>query len=324
MPHGLKPLEDIVELTITSAWIKPKPVSLGIFAPPEYGKTETLLQYAKCKGVKVISDVTSFGISKFIIPEIALKRVKCLIFSDLSKILNRSWKVANEVLSLLNIIIEDGVSSIYTFHIQFDIEMTDKERIKCGCIIACPEDLIKEKEGRLRKYGFWSRILPFYFEYTKEDLLKVHENIKEEKSTFKLKDLKIPDKEIEIKLPKEEADKLDPIVFAFKESIGSTTGFRLRWNLQQLAKANAWINNRDIVTEEDIRKVISFTPFFFNPIKGDECIYRILLTLPAKSEEIIKELSDLYSRATIYRRIEKLKDAGVIVNTNKEWDLRIY
>ena len=146
-PYGLKPLEDIVELTIVSSWIKPKPVSLGIFAPPEYGKTETLLQYAKCKGVKVISDVTSFGISKFIIPEIALKRVKCLIFPDLSKILNRSWKVANEVLSLLNIVIEEGVSSVYTFNIQFDVEiMNEGKRIRCGCVIACPEDNIKEKE----------------------------------------------------------------------------------------------------------------------------------------------------------------------------------
>ena len=72
-----------------------------------------MLQYAKCKRIKVISDVTSFGISKSIIPEIALKRVRCLIFPDLSKIFNRSWKVANEVLSLLNIIIKEGVSSVY-------------------------------------------------------------------------------------------------------------------------------------------------------------------------------------------------------------------
>lgn len=223
-----------------------------------------------------------------------MKRIRCLIFPDLSRILNRSWKVANEVLALLSIIIEEGVSSIYTFNIQFDAKMIDeKERIRCGVIIACPEDVIKEREDRLKKFGFWSRILPFY----KEDLLRIHEEIKEERSSFKPRNLKIPEDEIEIKLPKEETDKLDPIVFGFKDAIGSTTGFRLRWNLQQLTKANTWLNDRDIIEEEDIRKVLPFTPFFFNPIKGDECIYRILLSLPAKSEELVKELSEYYSRA---------------------------
>jgi len=323
MAVGLKPLEDIVELTIISSWIKPKPVSLGIFAPPEYGKTGVLLQFAGCKGVKIISDITSFGLSRFILPEISSKRVRCLIFLDLLKILNRSRKVANEVLTLLNVIVEEGVSSVYTFNIQFDVGIME-DRVRCSIILACPEDIIKERETRLKKFGFWSRILPFYIEYTTEDLLRAHEEIKEEKPTFGRKVLKVPDEEVEVKLPKREADKLDPIVFAFKDSIGSTTGFRLRWNLQQLAKANAWINDRDVVNEEDIRKVVSFTPFFFNPVKGDECTYRILRLLPAKSEEIVKELSGLYSRATIYRRLEKLKEAGVIVNTKKGWDLRIY
>ncbi|ADB57518.1 HTH domain-containing protein [Archaeoglobus profundus] len=322
MAIGLKPLEDIVELAIISAWIKPKPVSLGIFAPPEYGKTEALLQFAGCKGVKIISDVTSFGLSRFILPEISSKRVKCLIFPDLLKILNRSWKVTNEILSLLNVIIEEGVSAVYTFNIQFDAEIIG-DRVRCGVILACPEEVIKERENRLKKFGFWSRILPFYFEYTKEDLLRIHEEIKEERSPFMKKNLNIPDDEIEIKLPKEEADKLDPIVFAFKDSIGSTTGFRLRWNLQQLAKANAWINDRDIVIEEDIRKIISFTPFFFNPIKGDECIYRILRLLPAKSEEIVEELSDLYSRRTIYDRLKRLKESGIIIESERGWNLRL-
>ena len=326
MPYGLKPLEDIIELAIISCWIKPKPVSLGIFAPPDYGKTETLLQYRKCEGVKVISDATSFGLSRFIIPEIAFKRVRCLIFPDFSRILNRSWKVANEVLSLLNVVIEEGVSSIYTYNIQFDADVIGDQsgRIRCGCIIATPEDIIKQREGRLKKYGFWSRILPFYIKYTKEDLLRVHEEIKEEKRPFNLKKIKIPNEEIEIKLPKEEADKLDPIVFAFKEAIGSNTGFRLRWSLQQLVKANAWLNGRDTVEDEDVRKILSFTPFFFNPMKGDECAYRILLTLPAKPEETVKELSGLYSRATIYRRLEKLRKAGIIVKTEKGWDLKIH
>lgn len=50
MAIGLKPLEDIIELSIISCWIKPKPVSLGIFAPPEYGK---LSLYFNTQNVKV-------------------------------------------------------------------------------------------------------------------------------------------------------------------------------------------------------------------------------------------------------------------------------
>ncbi len=323
MPYGLKPLEDIIELAIVSAWIKPKPVSIGIFAPPDYGKTETLLQYRKCKGVEIMSDTTSYGLNKFLVPEITAKRVRYLIFPDFSKILNRSWRVANEVLSLLNLIIEEGVSSVYTYNIQFNSDMLDLDRIRVGCILATPEDILKRKEGFLKRYGFWSRILPFYIKYTKEDMLRVHEEIKEEKTSFRLKNIKVPDEDIEIKLPKEEADKLDSVVMAYKESVGSETGFRLRRNLQQLAKSNAWLHGRDTVTEEDIRKVISFAPFLFNPLKGDECTYRILQILPARSEEIVKELSGLYSRATIYRRLSKLKESRVIVETDKGWDLNM-
>lgn len=313
-----------MELAIVSCWIKPRPVSLGIFAPPDYGKTETLLQFRGCKGVKIISDTTSFGLSRFIIPEIAYKRVRCLIFPDFSRILNRNWKVANEVLSLLNVIIEEGVSSIYTYNVQFDADMVGDQKVRCGSIIAAPKDMIKQREERLKKFGFWSRILPFYIEYTEEDLLRVHEDIKDERESFVLKNVRTPNEDVEIKLPKEEADKLDPIVHGFKKAVGSETGFRLRWNLQQLAKANAWINGRDEVQEEDIRKILSLSPFIFNPLKGDECVYKILLTLPAKSEEIVEELSGLYSRATIYRRLKMLKKTGIIVETEKGWDLRIY
>ncbi len=324
MAVGLKPLEDIVELTIISAWIKPRPVSLGIFAPPEYGKTEVLMQFRGCEGVKIISDVTPFGLNKFVINEIATRRVRCIIFPDFSRIFCRSYRIAEDVLSILNVIIEEGVSSIYTYNIHFDASLIDNtERIRCGCILVCPEEIIRVRESRLKKYGFWSRILPFYFEYTEEDMLRAHEAIKEEKPFFSPKDIKVPKEEVEIKLPKEEADKLDPTVFSFKDLVGSPTGFRLRWNLQQLAKASAWINNRETVEEEDIRKVISFAPFFFNPIRGDECMYRILRLLPARSEEIVKELDGQYSRPTIYRRLERLKKNEIIVETERGWDLRM-
>ena len=204
-------------------------MNLGIFAPPEHGKTEVLLQFSSCKGVKIISDVTSFGISKFILPEIAMRRIKCIIFPDFSRIFCRSSKVADGVLSLLNVLIEEGISSVYTYNVQFDVGLMDNsERIKCGCILACSEDLIRRRVERLSKYGFWSRILPFYIEYTSEDLLRAHEDVKEEKRVFRQIKLKLPDNNIEVKLPREEADKLDPIVFAYRNTIGSKTGLRLR------------------------------------------------------------------------------------------------
>ena len=330
MPYGLKPLEDIVELCIISCWIKPKPVSLGIFAPPEYGKTETLLQYAGCEGVRIISDATPYGISSHILPEIASGRVRCIIIADLAKILNRGWRISNEVLSLLNVLIEEGVGGIYTPTIRFDpyssgiIDLNKGKRVRCGCIIAAPIGLIEARKETLTKYGFWSRILPFYYEYTEEDLLRAHEAIKEGKNPFKPKKIDLPKEDVEIILPKEEADKLDPIVNALRVLTGSETGFRLRWNLQQLSKAHAWKMGRDVVEEEDIRAVVSYAPFIHNPITGDECMYRILRALPARSEEIVKELSGMYSRATIYRRLKKLKEMGIIRETIKGYDIVLY
>ncbi len=329
MAHGLEPLEDIVELCITSCWIKPKPVSLGIFAPPEYGKTETLLQYARCEGVRIISDATPYGIKHYLLLEIANGRVRCLIISDLSEIMNRGWRTTNQILSLLNYVIEEGVGGIYTPTIQFDpyssglLDPNNDRRVRCGAIVAAPIDLINARKKTLVQYGFWSRIFTFYYGYAEEDLLRAHEAIKEGKRVFEPKNINLPREDVEITLPKEVADKLDPLVNALRVLTNSPTGFRLRWNLQQLSKAHAWKMGRDVVTEEDIRAVSAFAPFVHNPITGDECMYRILRILPARSEEIVKELSGMYSRATIYRRLKKLREMGIIHETAQGYDLRI-
>ena len=78
------------------------------------------------------------------------------------------------------------------------------------------------------------------------------------------------------------------------------------------------MNGRDKVTEDDIKEILALVAFLFNQIAGDECIWLIMRNLPAKSEELVNRISK-FSRRTVYDRINRLREQGLIYKVKDVW-----
>ncbi|MBI4163973.1 MAG: hypothetical protein HY512_03860 [Candidatus Aenigmarchaeota archaeon] len=321
---GTEPIRRLVELALLSAYIKDeKPLSMLIIASPEHGKTETLLEFRGNQKVDFLSDATPYGISTQLLPKIQMDRTNHIIFPDFLKVVNRGRRITDEILSLLNIIVEDGLTgSIFTKNINF-VHDEKEPRKYAGVIIAITPDALYSRKEKFKKFGFFSRLLPFYFHYTEEDKARIHEIIKHGSGKEETTMLVFPDKDVDIQLPMEIADRLDPLVELLQPVLGSFTGFRLRKQLQVLLKTNALLNKRDTVSNEDLKDVYCFMPFLFNPLGGDECVWRILRMLPSTYTDIVEGLKSLYSESTINRRLQFLQNSKLITQNNNQYTTTI-
>ena len=312
---GLGPLDKIIHLTIYSAYIKgEKPVSIWIIAHPEHGKTANMMRYICTPKLCYISDATAYGLVQNVLPQIYSSMVNHIVFPDFLKILARDRKVSNEVFSLLNIIIEEGVTgNILTKNLMVRPRSDDK-KVYAGAIICITPEEIEVRRKKLQRQGFFSRALPFTYTYAEEDMQDIHEAVKNGKTgyvSYSPVKLSLPKKEKRITLPRSLADEFDDVMQILKPSLRTYTGFRLRKQLQTLSKANALISGRSKVNMTDIFEIKALTLFFFNPLKGDECSWKIIKNLPNSAKILQKKLQN-YSKKTIYNHLNSLKEMGLI------------
>ena len=80
--------------------------------------------------------------------------------------------------------------------------------------------------------------------------------------------IKLPIKEVSIELPKDIADRLNPIVMKVGEQF-SLYGIRAKINFRCLLKCLAYRNGKKTVTEEEFNEflqLVDFMNFNFNPM----------------------------------------------------------
>ena len=81
-------------------------------------------------------------------------------------------------------------------------------------------------------------------------------------------EMKLPEEQINIELPKEIAEKLDPIAMKIGEQF-KIYGFRAKINFRSLLKCLAFRNGRSVVTEEEFKESLelaNFMNFKFTPM----------------------------------------------------------
>jgi ArsR family metal-binding transcriptional regulator len=86
-----------------------------------------------------------------------------------------------------------------------------------------------------------------------------------------------------------------------------------------MAKASSLRQGRDEVNEEDVSLLKALSVLWLSPYSGDEPSFRIMLTLPASTSHIIDALAPLYSRATVYRRLQRLEQLKAVKREGGEW-----
>jgi len=258
-------LEHLIKLALYTGYIKgEKPVSLLITASVESGKTELVKKFSNNKGIVYLTDCTAYGITKNFLPELELGKIKHIIIPDLIVPLSKQKATVKSFISFLNAIIEEGVVEIQTYAISMK-----KENIRCGIITTIARKELNDSRHRWSSMGFISRILPVSYSYSQDTVMKILDSIaRREYYNEEKQKLKFPKKEKHIKLPVDIAKELIP----FSEQFGKAEqvyGFRLQKQLQVLLEASALMDDRKVVTIDDVnilKKLLEFVNLDYKQI----------------------------------------------------------
>lgn len=311
-PYGLNAELEFAKTILASGQLKGcRPLSGMIIGQPDTGKSETLMRFSQCEGILVINDLTAYGLTKLIED---LRTAHHIIIPDLLRVLERSPRVANELISMLNVMSEEGLLRISTYNTQLYLERP----LRCAFLTSLTLEAFNRRRKRWRSIGFTSRAVPFFFGYNEEDLARARETIKRNEDVFKPVSLELKES-VEVSISDDYANEVEKIAVFMGRINEDFTAFRTLRNAIAMVKARAALRGASEVEEEDIKFLRAMVPFWFNPIVGNDCDYYIIQSLPARTKEIIGELDGLYSERTIHYRLRELKERKVIVKKNGIW-----
>ncbi|MCS7106064.1 MAG: hypothetical protein NZ942_01990 [Candidatus Aenigmarchaeota archaeon] len=252
-----EPLRKIISLAVASAYVKNEnSVSVLILAKPESGKTTTMKEFALNNGIGWLSDVSYTGLLDCL-EHIKQGTIKTLFIPDMLKPFVKKKDTATNFLTLLNEMIEEGVKTIKTFQKNIDYGMF----LRCNAVCAITSTDFFTAKGLLGGIGFISRVIPFSYSYSINDINKIFKALMKNNSNeieFQKLNLK---KVKHVHLPPSLAEKIKSnitlhLVEKFKRRFGDQIyGFRLQKNLQTLAKASALLRKSDKVTIKDVNEL---------------------------------------------------------------------
>jgi len=260
----IEPLKKIIEAVLITPYIKgEKPLSLMIVAKAESGKTSAMKMYRETKGVLLITDCTAYGITRDILPKIISGEIKTLIIPDLITPLSKSHKTRQSFVAFLNNLIEEGVAKVTTYATIWDKE------VKANVITAVTGDVLKDGRHEWAKMGFLSRFIIFSYSYSMSTVEAILNYYSEHGLKIDNVKFRLPTEEVDIRLPKEIADELNPIAKKVGEQF-ELYGIRAKINFRSLLKALALRNGSKTVTEAEFREFLELTDYMnfkYNPIR---------------------------------------------------------
>jgi hypothetical protein len=247
-------LREIISLALATPYVKnEKPVSLLILAKPESGKTQTLKEFTINNGICWLSDVTYTGLVN-IMYRIKEGNVKTLLIPDMLKVFGKNINTKTNFLTLLNELIEEGVKVLMTYDKSIDFG----EFVRCNTICAVTSTDFFTSRRMLGGIGFLSRIIPFSYSYSIQDVNKIFLSLMKSSNSTEFQKLKLPktkkDVSINLSLCKRIKENITlHLVERYVRKVSQDIyGFRLQKNLQTLAKASALLRGQKKVSIKDI------------------------------------------------------------------------
>jgi hypothetical protein len=255
---ALKPIENLVSLALWSAYLaNERPLSILIVSKIESGKTELLSQFRGNRGVQYLTDCTAFGLAKSVLPSILEGKINHIIIPDLLIPLSHSRDTSNNLIALLNALIEEGVINIQTF---FHRAPPYKYPVRCGIITAIAKEEFEERKDYWGKLGFVSRCLTITYSHSWETQHKVREFLAEDLKEHEPIIWQFPEAKQEITIPEIIKEQLIEWIET-SPAVRKSYAYRLQIHLQRLMKARALANRREVVSEEDYERVMSYSKY---------------------------------------------------------------
>lgn len=157
----IAPLKKMIECALVSPYIKDeKPISLLIVAKPESGKSSVMKQYRENKGIVYLSDCTTYGITRDILPKIVSGETKTIMIPDLITPLSKQTKTRQSFTAFLNNLIEEGVAKIATYSTVWNKDAS------ANVITAITDEALRDARHNWAKMGFLSRFVVFSYSYS--------------------------------------------------------------------------------------------------------------------------------------------------------------
>jgi hypothetical protein len=196
--------------------------------------------------------------------------LKHLIIPDFLNAIEKDYTTRKDFLNLIKTLIEEGITSLDQFNIRTD-KIYDPP-IKCGLITGITSesfhghyDQKKQRHVGGVKYdwkrtGLLSRFIPFSYEYELSKIVAraVIQFLAKEEHEQPIHQQTILRRMVDVKGNSDLFQKLQLISSSLGQEIGGY-GFRAQRSLQSLAKANAVLNNRREVTQDDIDKIMKLS-----------------------------------------------------------------
>jgi len=256
-------LEKTIECAIISSYVKnEKPLSLLIIAKAESGKSTVMKQYRETKGILYITDCTAYGITRDFLPKMTSGEIKTIMIPDLITPLSKSAKTRATFIAFLNNLIEEGIAKITTYATSWD------KNVNANIITAVTDQALEDGRHEWAKMGFLSRLIVFSYSYNLQTVVKIFNRYHTHGIKINNVKLKLPKKQVNIELPIEIAEKLDPIAMKIGEQ-QKLYGFRALINFRSMLKALAYRNKRKTVTMQEFNEFLelsSYLNYDFNPL----------------------------------------------------------
>ena len=256
-------LKKVIECALISPYIaKEKPLSLLIVAKAESGKTSAMKMYRENKGVCYVTDCTAYGLTRDILPKLISGEVKTLMIADLLTPLARSTKTRKNFIAFLNNLVEEGLAKMTTYATVWEKE------VKGNVITAVTEEALRDGRREWANMGFLSRFIIFSYSYPISTVYRILDFYSESGLEDSREKLKLPSREVDVVLPKELADRLNPVAMKVGEAMG-LYGIRAKVNFRSLLKCLAYRSGKKVVDDgvfEEFIKLCNWMNFDFNPL----------------------------------------------------------
>lgn len=254
----------IIKIGIVSGCIKNEktyfnPILLG---NPEIGKTTILtnFNFHKLKQVFPFTDLTKTKIEKFLKDMQNPHPIKYIIIPDFTMLMSHSKSVEKGLIGILNAGIEEGLREITMHHGGSNIEtVCFKEPLRFGMATSATKQFIGDRR-RISKWhsiGFWSRLTPISFSYTKEQAREIRDYIAGGHDVEEIpEEIKVKPSNIECK--KKYVKKFDSHIDRLADA-ALLYGFRYTKQFRIMLKSAALIRGSKKVSESDVKEVMKLT-----------------------------------------------------------------
>lgn len=253
------------------------PLSVNLIAPSDGGKTELMLSVLP-PGARVMNDVTTITLTRVMREP---KPPNYIVIPDLNIVVSHKPAVAELTMAMLLALMGEGVSELnpgLETAVRVKMSRLKKTGLRIAVMTGMTPEIFHEKRGRWRGTGLLRRLVPIHYTYKKSTQNRIQDSIQSGVDTLNYSHRKMPVvKRRAVEIP----EGLDQQIRQMSEDVLE----QLSWNsaadregkrrqvkahafpftphkvLRQLARAAAALDNRGVVTREDLATLENITAF---------------------------------------------------------------